>query len=111
VPELDSLPDEYLDRPEQTPVHIQASCGVNIGEDYPHPVVDYDVARKAFRRRYEAVRADAADALRDPAIARHASFSGGREAAARIAAEHGTDASDGTEDGGTQSTLGSFGDE
>jgi deoxyribodipyrimidine photo-lyase len=111
VPELESLPDEYLDRPEQTPVHVQASCGVDIGDDYPHPVVDYDAARQAFHRRYEAVRPDAADALDDPTIARRASFSGGREAAARIAAEHGTDASNAPESGGTQASLDSFGDE
>ncbi|MFU1780144.1 FAD-binding domain-containing protein [Haloarcula japonica] len=111
VPELDSLPDEHLARPEQTPVHVQASCGVDIGETYPYPVVDYDAARQAFRRRYEAVRADAADALCDPAIARRASFSGGRDAAVRIATEHGTDASNSEANAGTQTSLGSFGDE
>ena len=107
VPELEPLPDAYLDRPERTPLPVQAECGVAIGETYPHPIVDYDAARNEFEERYAAVRADAADALGRPDVADRASLSGGRDAATRIARKHGRDSDDAAE----QSRLDAFGEE
>ncbi len=104
VPELASLPDEHLDRPEATPLHVQAEVGVEIGEDYPRPVVDYDSARQTFLQRFEAALPAAADALGRTEIADRASLSGGREAAKAIAADHGTD-----DDRSRQTQLGGFG--
>ena len=106
VPELEALPDDHLDRPEHTPVHVQSECGVRIGETYPRPVVDYDAARKEFDERLAAVRADAADALGRPEIAGRASLSGGRDAAAAIARKHGGDSGGDTAE---QSRLDAFG--
>ena len=106
VPELEALPDDHLDRPEHTPVHVQSECGVRIGETYPRPVVDYDAARKEFDERLAAVRADAADALGRPEIAGRASLSGGRDAAAAIARKHGSDSGGDTAE---QSRLDAFG--
>jgi deoxyribodipyrimidine photo-lyase len=100
VPELRPLPDEHLPRPDHAPVAVQRDCGVVVGEDYPRPVVEYDAAVEAFWRRYDRVRAAAADRLADPSVARRASLSGGRSAARRIAAEHGTDDADDTEQAG-----------
>ena len=106
VPELEALPDDYLDRPERTPVHVQSECGVRIGETYPRPVVDYDAARKEFDERLAAVRADAADALKRPEVADRASLSGGRDAAAAIARKHGSGSGG---DDPEQSRLDAFG--
>jgi len=107
VPELEPLPTEHLDQPEQTPLHVQQECGVRIGEDYPHPVVDYERATAEFDRRYGAVQSEAAAALGDPDIARRASLSGGREAAQAIAQKHGVDDAAGA---GSQTSLDGFGE-
>jgi deoxyribodipyrimidine photo-lyase len=107
VPELEPLPDEYLDRPERTPLAVQAACGVDVGETYPRPVVEYESAKREFRERLGAVRPDAADALARPAVADRASLSGGREAAAAIARNHGRGSRDG--DDGEQARLDAFG--
>lgn len=89
VPELADLPPQFLDRPERTPVAVQRSCGVHIGETYPRPVVDFDARREAFWTRHKRNRAAAARELRRPEIAKRASFAGGHEAAAAIAAQYG----------------------
>ena len=75
VPELASLPDDHLARPEKTPVHVQKSCGVDVGTDYPYPVVDYDHEATRARERYAALSNRAEEALSDPEIRRRCSFS------------------------------------
>jgi deoxyribodipyrimidine photo-lyase len=91
VPELAALPSQFLDRPERTPLGVQAECGVTIGEDYPRPVVEFEARRESFWSRYERLRPEAARQLARPAIAKRASFSGGYDAAKAIAAEYGRD--------------------
>jgi deoxyribodipyrimidine photo-lyase len=110
IPELAALPTEYLDRPEHTPLAVQAECGVRVGEAYPRPVVDYEAARQEFRERLEDVRARAADALARPAVADRASLSGGRSAARSIARNHGTETEQNESDDGTQARLDAFGE-
>ena len=80
VPELADLPTAYLDQPEKTPLSVQRSVGVRIGEDYPYPIIDYERARARIYDRYDAVKAAAKQALTDPAVRRRASLSnrGGR---------------------------------
>lgn len=107
-PELRPLPDEHLPGPEKTRLAVQPECGVDIGETYPRPVVDYDSARREFRERLDAVRAEAADALGRPDVADRASLSGGRATAERIAREHGSGS--GNDDAGEQSRLDAFGE-
>ena len=75
VPELRPLPVEHLDRPEKTPLHVQAESGVVIGEDYPYPVVEYEAAREHAMATYERLKPDALAALEDPVVARRASLS------------------------------------
>ncbi|MFB6194105.1 MAG: FAD-binding domain-containing protein [Halobaculum sp.] len=93
VPELADLPTEFLDRPEHTPRSVQEECGVILGETYPYPVREYEAAKEAFWRQYNAVREEAAARLADPEIARRASLSGGLDAAKRIASDVADDAS------------------
>jgi deoxyribodipyrimidine photo-lyase len=99
VPELAPLPAEHLDRPEHAPLAVQAECGVELGEEYPYPVVDYEAAREAFERRYYDAQPAAAARLADEPIARRASLSGGLDAAKAIAEKHGTDSSGASGDG------------
>jgi deoxyribodipyrimidine photo-lyase len=96
VPELEPLPENFLDRPERAPLSVQADCGVRVGEEYPHPVVDFEARREAFWSRYERLRPEAARALGRRDIARRASFSGGYSAARAIAEKHGYDADETT---------------
>lgn len=94
VPELLDLPSEFLDRPEKAPLAVQQECGVQIGETYPRPVVDFDARREQFWSRYERRRPEAARELRREKIAKRASFSGGYSAARAIADKHGAVKSD-----------------
>ncbi len=105
VPELEDLPRQFLDRPERTPLAVQADCGVEIGTDYPYPVVDFDARREQFWSRYERVRPEAATALARPEVARRASLSGGYAAARSIAAEYGDATAADHEPPGRQASL------
>ncbi|WP_276272161.1 FAD-binding domain-containing protein [Haloarcula litorea] len=97
VPELAPLPDEHLPAPAETPVGVQRECGVDVGEDYPYPVVDYDHEAERARERYAALADRAREALSDPRVRRRGSFSNrGRDRA-----------DDGGEDGG-QTSLDDF---
>jgi deoxyribodipyrimidine photo-lyase len=51
VPELDSVPDEYLHEPWNW-----MSAGTLPGRGYPAPVVDYQAAARIARQRIHAVR-------------------------------------------------------
>jgi deoxyribodipyrimidine photo-lyase len=76
VPELQALPDEHLPRPERAPLPVLDEAGVELGEDYPYPVVDYEA--RAERAREEFTRLDdrATEALfEDPVVRRRASLS------------------------------------
>ncbi|MFC7187625.1 FAD-binding domain-containing protein [Halorubrum yunnanense] len=106
IPELDPLPAEHLDRPEHAPLAVQAECGVEIGGEYPYPVVDFEAAREEFKRRYYDAAPAAAARLADEPIARRASLSGGFGAARAIAEEHGVDAAGETDSGSAGSADG-----
>jgi deoxyribodipyrimidine photo-lyase len=108
VPELAALPDQFLDRPERTPIPVQEEHGVVIGEDYPRPVVDFEARRELFWSRYERHRPAAARALARPDIAKRASFSGGYEAARAIAAKAGQSPND---DDAVQASLSEVADD
>jgi deoxyribodipyrimidine photo-lyase len=74
VPELESVPDEFLAEPHLMPALTQQMMGCVIGRDYPAPIVDHKTAYRAARERIFAVRrTDLA-----------------REEAARIVEKHGS---------------------
>lgn len=47
VPELAKLPDKWLNRPWEAPADVLAEAGIELGVDYPGPIVDHAAARKA----------------------------------------------------------------
>ena len=56
LPELAALPDAALHAPWQaSPLELQAA-GVELGRNYPHPVVDHDTARTRTLERYAVVK-------------------------------------------------------
>ncbi|MEM6935811.1 MAG: deoxyribodipyrimidine photo-lyase, partial [Pseudomonadota bacterium] len=47
VPELAKVPQKFLNRPWEAPVEILRQAGVELGKDYPNPIVDHRTAREA----------------------------------------------------------------
>ncbi|MFB6174497.1 MAG: deoxyribodipyrimidine photo-lyase [Candidatus Nanohalobium sp.] len=58
VPELRDVPDEHIHEPWKMNKQQQESCGVEIGEDYPRPIVDHDEKRKEAIEKFEALEED-----------------------------------------------------
>lgn len=46
VPELGDLPTEHLHAPWEAPEKVLADAGIELGADYPHPLVDLQESRK-----------------------------------------------------------------
>jgi deoxyribodipyrimidine photo-lyase len=56
LPQLARLPDDLIHAPWQArPVDL-AAAGIELGRDYPRPIVDHDVARAKTLERYAAVK-------------------------------------------------------
>ena len=53
LPELVNVPDRYIHAPWTMPAAIQADCGVQIGRDYPAPIVDHGEARQRTLARFK----------------------------------------------------------
>jgi deoxyribodipyrimidine photo-lyase len=77
VPELADLPAAFLDDPSQTPLSVQDEHGIDIGEEYPYPVVDFDKRRTEARETWARLDERATEALKDPNIRRRVSLSQG----------------------------------
>ncbi len=56
-PELAKLPDEWLHRPWEAPPEILARAGVQLGRDYPKPIVNHAAARVAALAAFAEMRA------------------------------------------------------
>ncbi len=48
VPELGRLPSKYIHAPFRSPPSVLEAAGVRLGETYPEPIIDLDVARARF---------------------------------------------------------------
>ena len=59
VPELARLPDKYLHAPATAPAAMLADAGVQLGRDYPAPVVDHAQARQRTLMRFGFAVAEA----------------------------------------------------
>jgi len=79
VPELKPLPSSFLDEPDKTPVHIQDKHGVDIGNDYPRPIVDFEKRRQEAREHWSSLSQRAKEALQEPQVKRRASLSNRRK--------------------------------
>lgn len=75
VPELAPLPDEHLPRPEKAPLAVLDEAGIELGETYPRPVVDYERRAATARDRFAALAERAREAIELPEIRRRASLS------------------------------------
>ncbi len=59
VPELAALPDKYLHQPWNAPAEVLAEAGIELGADYPAPVVDHKAARETALAAYATIRKSA----------------------------------------------------
>lgn len=56
VPEIGGLPDRYLHQPWTAPHQVLVSAAVELGVDYPHPIVDHSEARQRALAAYAEMR-------------------------------------------------------
>ncbi|MEO7337602.1 MAG: deoxyribodipyrimidine photo-lyase [Caldimonas sp.] len=56
LPQLAAVPDEFIHAPWRARPIDQAGADVDLGRDYPMPVVDHDEARKRTLARYSVVK-------------------------------------------------------
>ncbi len=75
VPELRSVPDEYIAEPWKMPEKVQEECGVKIGRNYPEPVVDYEREARKARKFFEKKAPEAYAAFEDDEVWEKASLS------------------------------------
>ena len=53
-PELADLPERWIHRPFEAPEGVLAMAGVDLGGNYPTPVVDHGVERLVAMERFKA---------------------------------------------------------
>ncbi len=58
LPELARLSARWIHAPAQAPSSVLAAAGVQLGRDYPRPMVDHARARESALAAYQALRAD-----------------------------------------------------
>lgn len=57
VPELSKLPSRYIHEPWTAPADVLEAAGVELGQDYPRPIVDHHAARARALTAYSQLRA------------------------------------------------------
>ena len=57
VPELAELPNKYLHKPWEAPEFTLAAAGVELGKNYPNPIVDHKTAREGALAAYGSLKA------------------------------------------------------
>jgi len=55
-PELAKLPKKYVHKPWEAPPFVLRDAGIELGKNYPHPIVDHGIMRKEALARYEAIK-------------------------------------------------------
>lgn len=75
VPELRSVPDKYISEPWKMPEKIQEECGVEIGKNYPEPIVDYEREARKARKFFNSKASEAYASFRDDEVWKKASLS------------------------------------
>ena len=55
-PELAKLPAEWIHRPDQAPAPVLRAAGVELGRDYPRPLVSHAAAREAALKAFASIQ-------------------------------------------------------
>ena len=56
VPELALLPDQFIHKPWEAPRLVLDAAGVELGREYPHPVVDHGQARAKALAAFQDIK-------------------------------------------------------
>jgi deoxyribodipyrimidine photo-lyase len=56
VPELKNMPTKYLFNPWEAPAEILSDAGVNLGTNYPKPIVDMQESRDIALQAFDKIR-------------------------------------------------------
>ena len=56
VPEIGSLPNRWIHSPWDAPDKVLKTAGIELGNNYPHPIVDHAASRKLALDAYAAIR-------------------------------------------------------
>lgn len=56
VPELQALPDRYLFQPWKAPEAVLSSCNIQLGKNYPKPVLDLKYSRERALSVYQSLK-------------------------------------------------------
>jgi len=56
IPELSHLPSKYIHAPWEAPAEILKQAGIQIGKDYPKPIVDLKISRQQALESYALLR-------------------------------------------------------
>jgi len=59
VPELQRLPDEFLHRPWEAPPMVLKAAGIDLGRNYPHPLIDHGKARDRALAAFQRIKGTA----------------------------------------------------
>lgn len=65
VPELAKLPAEYIHAPWEAPAAVLARAGVELGKNYPGPIVNHAAAREAALKAFKQLRGGSGAAAGD----------------------------------------------
>lgn len=55
-PELTKLPDMWLHQPDKAPEKILAAAGVELGRNYPEPIVSHAIAREVALEAFACLK-------------------------------------------------------
>ncbi len=75
VPELRTVPTEYIAEPWKMPEEVQRENGVIIGRNYPEPVVDYSREAQKAREYFKKKAPEAYSSFEDDEVWKKASLS------------------------------------
>ena len=56
VPELARLPDQFIHKPWEAPRLVLQAAGVELGRNYPHPLVDHGAARDKALAAFQKIK-------------------------------------------------------
>ncbi len=60
VPELKTMPNDYIHKPWEAPAFILQAAGLKLDKDYPRPIVDLKKSREKALEGYQMIRGNAA---------------------------------------------------
>ena len=61
-PELVKLPAKWIHRPDEVPSEMLRVAGVQLGKNYPHPIINHVLARKTALEAYARIKGTGAEA-------------------------------------------------